>query len=225
MTPIRSSLSSALGAALLTQAVLALVAGAVLTNPLLERTDTGQTLANLAAQHVRADVAVVMQFATAIAIVWLGMLLRRVVRAVGGVAADTAAALYAVEAGLLVLATVFLHLAIRLAQAPAGDQPGLAPTAELGRLLLQGKDIAGAAAIVAFGIGGPLFYGLLWRARVLPSWLPLWGLLSAPLVVVVIVANLYGAGIPFPVVFPYVPFEFMLGLYVLRRGLRPAAAW
>jgi len=55
------------------------------------------------------------------------------------------------------------------------------------------------------------------------TWIPIWGLVSMFLVLFGIPLITYGVNIPFAVVFPYVPFEFVIGGYILFKGLREKA--
>ena len=82
------------------------------------------------------------------------------------------------------------------------------------------KSLRRTQAVIPFGIGAILLYYLLLKSKALPTWLMVWGLLSVFTVLIGIPLIAYGVAIPFAVVFPYVPFEFFTGGYILVKGLR-----
>jgi hypothetical protein len=87
------------------------------------------------------------------------------------------------------------------------------------RALLSLKEIAYTLHMLPCGVGAVLFYALLTRARVLPAWLPLWGLIAIIPVWVSSLLKLCGVELPFWIALPYAPFEFFAGIYILIRGL------
>lgn len=76
-------------------------------------------------------------------------------------------------------------------------------------------------AMLAFSIGAPLFYILLYRSRMVPSALALWGLITAiiPCLAATLLSML-GIKLPFFVYLPYAPFEFVIGIWILIKGVR-----
>ena len=71
--------------------------------------------------------------------------------------------------------------------------------------------------MIPFGVGAILFYYLLMKAKVLPKWLALWGLITVPLILVCVTLQTFGVAIPFALFVPYVPFEFFTGVYILIK--------
>jgi hypothetical protein len=93
----------------------------------------------------------------------------------------------------------------------------------IGQVLLQAEKFISSMAMIPFGVGAFLFYYLLVKSKALPTWISIWGLISMFLVLFGIPLITYGVNIPFAVVFPYVPFEFVIGGYTLIKGLREKA--
>jgi len=93
-----------------------------------------------------------------------------------------------------------------------------------GQLLLQVKDFSYNMHMVPCGIGAVLFYYLLFRSKTLPSWIPLWGLVTIIPVCLGTVLRTYGVDVPIVVMFPYIPFEFFAGAFILIRGLSDNAS-
>ena len=91
-------------------------------------------------------------------------------------------------------------------------------------------DAYGANAVLAlvFCVGGAMFYSLLYRSRIVPRWISLWGLVAIPSYIASFVLPLYGVfevDAP-PQVLMYLPLalqEMVLAVWMIVRGFRPAA--
>jgi len=91
-------------------------------------------------------------------------------------------------------------------------------------------DFDGASAIMSlvFCLGGVLFYVLLYRSRIVPRWITVWGFLAIPLYAAAYVLAMYGAiGINSSEVnllcLPLAVQEMVLAIWMIARGFRPAA--
>ena len=70
---------------------------------------------------------------------------------------------------------------------------------------------------------------IMYRSRMLPRWIPTFGLIGAPLLLISLTASLFGAWdqISGPAVLfalPIAIWEFSFGIYMVVKGLRPAVA-
>ena len=72
---------------------------------------------------------------------------------------------------------------------------------------------------LVFSICAILFYYLFYKSRAVPRILSLWGLITVPLVLIGTLSAVFGYEIPFFVYFPYVPFEFVIGIWILAKGI------
>ena len=107
--------------------------------------------------------------------------------------------------------------------------PGAASPAgvRLGSLVLD-SEATNAVLGLVFCLGGVMFYLLLYRSRIVPSWIALWGLVAIPFYVAahllamyaVIGANSSGQVLMF---MPMAVQEMVLGVWMIARGFRPAA--
>lgn len=71
--------------------------------------------------------------------------------------------------------------------------------------------------MIPFGFGAIFFYYLLMKAGIIPKRLALYGLVTAPIVSIGVTLMTFGAAVPLILLFPYVPFEFVTGIYILIK--------
>ena len=97
----------------------------------------------------------------------------------------------AVETALYVLSAISLLLLLPLGEVMSAG-PGTASPAgiRLGALLTDPADIGAVLALV-FCLGGVMFYLLLFRSRIVPRWIALWGLAAIPFYVVAYLLAMY----------------------------------
>ncbi|MCK5811666.1 MAG: DUF4386 family protein [Clostridiales bacterium] len=87
----------------------------------------------------------------------------------------------------------------------------------MGKMLLACKEFSGQIAMIPFGLGAILFYYLLMKAEVFPKWLALWGLITVPFILISVPLMAFGIELPFALLIPYVPFEFVAGITILIK--------
>ena len=73
--------------------------------------------------------------------------------------------------------------------------------------------------MLAFCLGAILFYTLLYQSRLLPRGLPLYGLITVVLPLIGTLTAIFGYEIPFFFFLPYFPFELVIGLWILVKGI------
>ncbi len=217
MQRIKTNLSVALGISFFTQALTPLVCGAVLFDPLVQADDISKTMTNIVGHLLNAHLAVGLDLGTAMVIILLGGLLYTILRRENRVWALTAFALYCLESVMLVMSRLSAYALIQTSNLYVSNGDALLKS--LGQVFLSISDYSYKMAMVPFGIGGILFYYLLYRSRTVPTWLALWGLITAIPVLIGVPLTAYGIPVPFALMVPYVPFEFFIGVYILIRGL------
>jgi hypothetical protein len=74
--------------------------------------------------------------------------------------------------------------------------------------------------MLAFCLGGILFYYLLYKSRVVPGALSLWGLIATLPMLIGTLTQIFGYTIPFIFYVPYVPFELVIGICILVKGVK-----
>jgi len=135
----------------------------------------------------------------------------------------------AVEATCYIISAIALLLLVPLSTVMSAG-PGTASPAgvRLGILLID-SDATSAVLSVVFCLGGAMFYTLLYRSRIVPRWIAVWGLAAIPLYLGAFLLAMY-AVIGYTsstlnlMVLPLAVQEMVLGIWMIARGFRPAAA-
>jgi len=211
-----------LGVAFLLQAMTSLAGGILLDFYLIVPGKIGETMTRVA-QHpawMRADILIEM--VTAGGVIWLGAVLFAKLRGYGETMARVGFALYVLEGAVLAASRIgaFVLLTASREYADAGRAASLEP---LGRVAYAAMDNGALLMMVPFCAGAFLFYGLLYKSRLVPLWLTVWGLAAMIPVTVGTVCTVLGINIPFVLFAPYIPFEFFLGIWILIFGIRDEA--
>lgn len=207
-----------LGAAFLFQAIASLVSGLFLLQPLIVEGDIAASMANIAAHPLQMRAAILGEMLTAFGIVALGALLYVTLKRQDERVALIALALYVVEAGLLAGSQIPAYGLLEASrQAAVGAAADLRA---LGEVFYAAQDFGFTLHMLAFGLGGTLFYALFYRSGLLPRWMALWGLIAAPLSLAGMLLVVLGAEVPIVVFLPNLPFELGVGLWLLIKRFR-----
>jgi hypothetical protein len=122
---------------------------------------------------------------------------------------------------LLVLVTVSRESAN--AGAPASSAY-VAPAA----LVMAARDSLGEVAVLAFGLGGLMYYWVFYRSRLVPRWLSAWGLVAITSVMASGLLVMLGLAAPMSVTqlvlaLPIAVQEMVLAVWLITRGFNPRA--
>ncbi len=74
--------------------------------------------------------------------------------------------------------------------------------------------------MLAFCAGALPFYYLLYKSKVVPRGLSLWGLISVLPLLIASLMGIFGFQIPGFVLLPYLPFEFVIAIWILVKGVK-----
>ena len=134
----------------------------------------------------------------------------------------------AVEAACYVILAIGWLLLVPLGEAISAG-PGTASPAgvRLGSLVID-DDAVNAVQTLVFCLGATMFYVLLYRSRIVPRWIAVWGLVAIPLYVVADLLAMYaviGANSSQQVLMfmPLAVQEMVLAVWMIARGFRPPA--
>jgi hypothetical protein len=90
----------------------------------------------------------------------------------------------------------------------------------IGNLAFESTNFGYTLLMLAFCPGGILFYYLLYKSEVVPRALSLWGLITVFPMLIATLSAILGYELPFLLYFPYVPFEFVIGVWILVKGIK-----
>jgi hypothetical protein len=213
---IKKRLLQFFGVTLFTQAVTSLVGGTVFMGPFESNEITDATMRSIASSISTAYISILLQIITAVVIIMLGVAIYQIAGHKNKTMAITALSLYIFEAILLAVSQVFTFGLVEASKLyTISSDTNLLGT---GKLLLSCREFSGEIAMIPFGVGAILFYYLLLKAEIFPKWLALWGIFAVPLILVCIPLMAFGIDVPFAFLVPYVPFEFVAGIYILIKN-------
>jgi hypothetical protein len=211
-----------LGVAFLLQATTSLAGGIILDFFLVARGNIGETMARIAHHPALLRIDILDEMVTAGGVIWLGALLFSKLRDYGETMARVGYALYVLEGAVLAASRIgaFMLLATSSEYMDAGRIASLEP---LGRVAYAAMDYGQLLMMVPFCAGAFLFYGSLYRSRMVPRWLAVWGLAALIPVATATVCAVIGIQISFLLFVPYIPLEFLMGIWILIFGIRDDA--
>lgn len=211
--------SRILGIAFLIQSVIPILANVLFLSPLIHTGDAAGTLIDLASHPVQLRIGVLGEMITALGIIFLGVVLYQALRKENEIMALTGMSFYILEAVLVTISRSSGIVLLNMGNAymSAGQPAAWLPLAST---LLDSMELNYTLAMFAFSTGAPFLYYLLYRSNLVPRWLSLWGLVTAiGSCLVATVGKLMGFAFPFWYYLPYMPFEFVIGLWILFKGI------
>jgi len=211
--------SRILGLAFLLQFVTSFGSGVMLKSAWFVEGDMGQTMLKIANDPQLFRAGILLDMLTALGVTFLGAMLFLTLRKVNEKIALTAMAFYILEGALMAASRMQVVSLLHLSQeyAAAGQPANLLL---MGKLAYASMDFAGSTLhMLAFCLGGIPFYYLLYKSGAVPRFLSLWGLITVFPMLVGTVAQIFGTSIPFQFYFPYIPFELVIGVWILVKGI------
>ena len=178
----------------------------------------GQTMANVARNAGLIRLDVVLELVTAAGVIFLGAILYSAVKKQHEGLALTAFGLYVLEGVLTAVTKLALFALLVLSQQfiAAGSPVSLEPMA---RMAYEVMSYSSKMFNLAFCLGGTIFYALLFRARTVAWPLSLWGLVSVQGVFAGVLIGLFGVKAPIFLFVLYIPFELVIAVWILIRGV------
>jgi hypothetical protein len=127
--------------------------------------------------------------------------------------------------GIVVCLLILVALSQESATAGAAASSAYAATAAL---VMAARDSLGEVAVLAFGLGGLLYYTVFYRSRLVPRWLSVWGLVAVTSVMVSGVLVMFRQIEPMAapqlvLALPIAVQEMVLAVWLIARGFNPSA--
>jgi hypothetical protein len=209
-------------------AMVASIAGGSVVDSIV---DTKADLATVDARSTLIVAGVLLEMVNCVAVVGIAAVLYPVLRRFGQVSAIAYVAFRTIEASLLAVGAVVPLALVGLSRDPAQAQA--AATSTLGSLapvlLSMREQFFGLGLVVFFCPAAALLYTVLYRARLVPRFISLWGLVG---VATVFASNLMAAlgvdsgAAAVILALPIITNEIVLGVWLVAKGFgtRPARA-
>ena len=209
-----------LGAAFVAQFTTSLAAEA-LSSPILTG-NISAAMVRITHNVVQIRVAIVLYLATCVGIIVMTSLLYMVLRGRSRTVALVALVLWLAEVMMIAVGAIALYALLPLsADFVNAGAPSTSYYETLGALF---RGLTGDLSMLFFSLGAFLWYGLFFTSRLVPRALSVWGLLAMLLVLAGTMPLVWDSSlnVPFALDIPYLPFELVIGLWLLVRGISPA---
>jgi hypothetical protein len=215
--------SKVLGVAFLLQFVTSFSSGMFLKQAWFVPGNIGETMLKIADNPWLMRANILVDMLTALGVIFLGAILFITVRKQNEKMALTALGFYILEAALLAVSRIETFSLLRIGQEyVSAGQPAMLQT--FGNLTFDSMEfVGGTLHMLAFCLGGILFYFLLDKSRVVPRALSLWGLVTVFPMLIGTLTQIFGYTIPFIFYVPYVPFELVIAIWILIKGTKDSS--
>jgi len=188
--------------------------------------DVGQDLASVHTQSVQLITGVVLEFGNVAAIVGFAVVLLPYLRRGGEGLAHGYVAMRVLEGAAYLIAGVGTASLITLSeQYVAAGSPGGGAYQAAQAVAVGQSTWAVTIAFVPFAVGALLLYVLLYRTRLVPRFIAIWGLIAVALVAAfnILGADVTEIGPAVLLVVPIILNEFFLAGWLIVRGFDPTA--
>jgi hypothetical protein len=211
--------SRVLGVAFLLQAVTSLASGVILRSVLTVPGNISGTMTNIANNAWLMRLNILGEVLTALGIIFLGAILFVTLRKQNEEMALVGLGFYILEAVLLAVSRVPAFSLLRISQGyvTAGQSASLQA---LGNLAFETMNFGYTLLMLPFCLGALPFYYLLYKSGVVPRALSLWGLITVFPCLAGTLLTIFGYQVPFAIYLPYAPFEFVIAVWILVKGVK-----
>lgn len=218
LTP-NNKISRILGVAFLLQFITSVTSGLFLQPALIVPGNISETMLRIADNPSLMKVNILVDTLTALGVIFLGAILFLTLRHQNEKIALVGLGFYILEGALLAASRLEAFSLLRISQEyVTAGRPDFLQT--MANLALESMDFVGFTLhVLVFCLGAILFYYLLFKSGVVPRALSLWGLITVLPVLIATLLAIFDYQVPEFIVLPYFPFEFVIGLWILFKGI------
>jgi hypothetical protein len=185
--------------------------------------DAPDYLVNVPENENQVIIAVICELILAGSVVGIGFMMFPILKEHMESLALGYVALRLIEAILIVVASISLLSLLTLSQEYVAGSLDASYYQPLGTSLLALRDWAFVIGTMIFlGLGGLPLYYLLYRSKLIPRWLSVWGLIGATSVLLYGLLSLYGLDPAF-LAAPIAVQEMIFALWLIVKGFNPSA--
>jgi hypothetical protein len=215
--------SRILGVAFLLQFITSFSSGLFLQPALIVPGNISETMLRIADNPSLMKANILVDTLTALGVIFLGAMLFVALRKQSEKMALVGLGFYILEGALLAASRLEAFSLLRISQEyVTAGRPAYLQT--MANLALESMDFVGFTLhMLAFCLGALLFYYLLYKSGVVPRVMSLWGLITVlPLLIATLLA-IFDYQVPMFVALPYIPFEFVIGVWILVKGIKDSS--
>ena len=206
------------GLLFLIQLITAAVSYSVLLEPILYG---GNFLEDMQAKATTVRVALFLDLICGAAIVAIAVLLFPILKMFSERIAMWYVGLRCVEFATIIVSGILLLTLLSISHDTSTTGISDATKLEgIGRVVLQARGWTQNMTIIVYGLGAIMFYFLLYRSRLLPRFISIWGLGAVVLLLTEIILDTFGHGYGMPLMMPMGLNELFLGGWLLVKGFR-----
>ncbi|MCC6616109.1 MAG: DUF4386 domain-containing protein [Anaerolineae bacterium] len=203
------------------------VIGTSSSRPILNDPDY---LVSVAANQSQVMVGAVLELIAALAVAGIVVVLYPILKKQDPTLALGSLAFRLIEAVFYCVAVVSLLVLLTLSQAYVAAGTAEAASFEAaGTLILAARTWGGEVAVIAFTLGGLMYYYVFYRTKLIPRWLSVFGLIAVVLLLTAVLISLLNGGSFAPtggmivLVFPIAVQEMVMALWLILKGFSPSA--
>ncbi len=193
------------------------IVGGALVVALLDDPDY---LVEVGAHESQLILGVLLEFVLALSVIGIAALLLPVLRPHGEGMAVGYVAVRTIEATFILMASTTALLVLALSQ--DGERSRSVGVEPVGSALLSAREWTYlVGTLLVFSVSALILNALLYRSRLVPAWLSLWGLAGGLLLLAYAVAEMFGAEAPFPLQLLAAPIglqEMVLAVLLIWKG-------
>jgi hypothetical protein len=214
-----NKISKVLGVAFLIQGISSLISGLIWKQGWIVPGNINESMINIANNPWLIRTYILGEVITAVGVIFLGAVLFVTLRKLNEIMALVALGCYILEGAILATSKIATFSLLRISQEyVTAGHPAYLQT--MGNLALEGTNSGMTLSMWSFCLGGILFYYLLYKSGIVPRGLSLWGLITVFPCLVGTLSAIFGYQVPFFVYLPYAPFEFVIGVWILVKGIK-----
>ncbi len=212
--------------ALFIMALVLFLIGQALYEPILGSPDY---LDNAYPNRVIVIIGILLEFISALAVVLIPVLLFPILKKYNEVLALGYVSFRLFEAVLLTVAQIFKLSLVNLSQEylnkGGGDVSYFKNTGNSIQSVIYWVDHDGLVYLFVFGIGALLLYSALYKSKLIPRWLSIWGLFSAVAILTASVMNTFDISLVLAMVLiiPIGLQEQAMAIWLIVKGFNPSA--
>jgi hypothetical protein len=185
--------------------------------------DVSQIMEAFAENRAMVRMSITGFLVEAVAIVLLAVLLYSILKEQSRILARWALGLWLIEAVGVAVRQISAFSLLRTAQAfVAAGAPDASYFQTLGGMHYDLMQFSFGAQMVFYCVGSVLFYSLFLRSGYVPRWLSIWGIVAAALALAGQFVALLGVDAVLYVFLPILPFELVIGILLIARGIKGA---